>query len=392
MSGALMFGASALALAVVVRRQYLLWSAARAIFLGLLALSLPPSAGLLFSDPENAKTTGLIAGDLAIAMLGPMLATYIEPAVKAPRLRTFLWSLLPMAGGLALAAAFAIKSAFLGQLHAALMVTMLLMLTAGLGVAMAKGSRAAIFQTVAWLPAIAISFVAVYHVVVLHERLPFFAQIMLSAFLFEIVVTSVGIGDGFMTITRERDEAVAGVREATRASYLDPLTGIANRRGLAQRFQDTRHGRPLGIAIIDCDHFKRINDNYGHDAGDDVLVAVAEGLKGDDQFVGRLGGEEFVAMFYDTDWHRSAEETRKRLSLFVRSQVQHLPFPVTASAGLATVNPDDTLESVIKRADHALYAAKNAGRNTSLYWHRDEPAPLKPASMTRRNRSAYAPG
>jgi diguanylate cyclase (GGDEF)-like protein len=120
--------------------------------------------------------------------------------------------------------------------------------------------------------------------------------------------------------------------------------------------------------VIDCDHFKRINDMFGHDVGDEVLIAVAEGLKHDNVFPARQGGEEFVVLLYGDDWQRLAETVRRRITISVLELVPEVPFPVTASAGLTQVGEQDTLDSAVKRGDDALYAAKDAGRDTLLLW------------------------
>nr|WP_247711024.1 GGDEF domain-containing protein [Qipengyuania vesicularis] len=146
----------------------------------------------------------------------------------------------------------------------------------------------------------------------------------------------------------------------------DSLTDIANRRGLEQHFSDPVRRRPTGLALVDCDHFKRINDQFGHDVGDKVLCAVARGLEGDHIFAARLGGEEFVLLLYSKNWQEAAENARRRITQAVRDAVPELPYPITASAGLAALEATDSLASVMKRADRALYAAKEAGRNRSL--------------------------
>lgn len=366
MSCVLGFGASAVALALIMRRQYIGWIAARAFAVGLMGLTFPPAADWLFPTTEQFWIARLAATDLAIAVVGPLLATYIEPRIDAPRLRRFLWGVLP--AGLALTAATPLLagSPQLHWVHNVVVLGLVIMIVTGLVCALRLGSRSARYQAVAWLPAIATGFVALFFELVLIQPMPFYAEAMLAAFLFEFIVTAAGIGDGFVLINRKLDAAVAHVREATRASTLDPLTGIANRRGLAQRFADQAAGRPYGIAVIDCDHFKRINDNFGHDMGDDVLVAVAEALQGENLYVGRLGGEEFVALVYGEEWQAVAEAARERIVAGVRLRVARLAFPVTASAGLSRVHENDTLESAIKRADRALYAAKDAGRDRSL--------------------------
>lgn len=363
MSCVLGFGASAAALALILRRQYVAWMAARAVALGLLALTFPPVDGWLFATLDQFWIARLAATDLAIAVVGPLLATYIEPAIKAPLLRRFLWSLLPLGLGLAAATPVLAQTPQLHWVHNVFVLAMVLMVVFGLAAAIRLGSRTARYQTVAWLPAIAAGFIALYFELVLMRAMPFYAEAMLAAFLFEFVMTAAGIGDGVVVIQRKLALAAAHVREATRVSTLDPLTGIANRRGLATRFADPDLRRPVAVAVIDCDHFKRINDNFGHDVGDDVLVAVAEALRGDDIFVGRLGGEEFVALIYGADWETLAEDARRRVSIGVRLRVPQLGVRVTASAGLSLVRDEDTLRTVINRADRALYAAKDAGRD-----------------------------
>jgi two-component system cell cycle response regulator len=129
----------------------------------------------------------------------------------------------------------------------------------------------------------------------------------------------------------------------------DPLTGLFNRRYVLTRLGGRisgarRHGRPLSIVMIDLDHFKRINDAYGHDAGDTMLVEVTgtlrERLRAEDE-LGRLGGEEFLALLPDSDEHAAA----------------------TVAEGLRAGVGEDA-DQLIKRADIALFEAKDSGRNT----------------------------
>jgi diguanylate cyclase (GGDEF)-like protein len=357
------FGATAVVFAWIMRRQSIAWMAARALAIGLLALTFPPAGPWLFPDPHDATIARLAATDLVIAVVGPLLATYIEPAIKAPRLRAALWSGLPL--GLALAASTPLAVAYpaVNWLHHILILLLVTGVVVALGLALRLGSRTARYQAIAWAPTILTGFLALYHELVLFSPMPFYAEAMLASFLFEFVVTAAGIGHGFVLTDRELVQAVRNVDEATRVSTLDPLTGIANRRGLATRFSDPELRRPVALAVIDCDHFKRINDNFGHDLGDDVLVAVADALRGDELFVGRLGGEEFVALIYGADWQTLAEEARRRVSVGVRLRLPQLGVRVTASAGVAVIRDEDTLRTAIKRADRALYAAKDAGRD-----------------------------
>jgi two-component system cell cycle response regulator len=147
----------------------------------------------------------------------------------------------------------------------------------------------------------------------------------------------------------------------------DALTGLSNRRAILTQLGGMvsaarRHGHPFSIAVLDLDHFKRINDSHGHKAGDAVLVAAAHAigthLRAEDQ-LGRLGGEEFLVLLPDTDAHAAhhvAEKLRAEVA-GVRSEA-----PITVSIGVATWD-GEAPEDLLHRADEALYAAKDAGRD-----------------------------
>ena len=151
----------------------------------------------------------------------------------------------------------------------------------------------------------------------------------------------------------------------------DPLTGVLNRRGFdifyaKQRVQLGRDGRPLSLMSIDLDHFKAINDRYGHVMGDRVLVQIAsvigQALRESD-YVARFGGEEFVVLLPDAEVPRAmmvAERIRDALRTGWDDQ---LP-PCTVSIGIGThVSREESLDSLLARTDAALYRAKQNGRD-----------------------------
>ncbi|WP_230768904.1 GGDEF domain-containing protein [Sphingomonas sp. Leaf4] len=150
-------------------------------------------------------------------------------------------------------------------------------------------------------------------------------------------------------------------------SETDPLTGLANRRGLerrAARLFDPAARSPVAAIVFDLDHFKRINDGYGHATGDAVLRAFAHVLRTalpPDALVARLGGEEFVALL-DRTTLRGAWLSAQAVRGAMPAMGAHLP-AVTVSAGLAERESGDTLERLLERADGWTYAAKRAGRN-----------------------------
>lgn len=156
-------------------------------------------------------------------------------------------------------------------------------------------------------------------------------------------------------------------------THMDPLTKIPNRIAYNERIEQEyqrwlRTKSPLCMAVIDIDHFKSINDKYGHAAGDKTLLVIAKQLKSKlrkTDFLARWGGEEFVILFPDselTDLIEPLEEIRKKLES-LPFKFKHEPVTITASFGLAEFAGEDSVESVFERADKHLYSAKNNGRN-----------------------------
>lgn len=168
-------------------------------------------------------------------------------------------------------------------------------------------------------------------------------------------------------------EALHRIREL--ATH-DELTGLINRRRMLELMHTEKHrtvrsGRGFCLAMIDIDHFKRVNDRLGHGAGDEVLAQVARtiaaGLRETD-IVARWGGEEFLVMFTDTD-----EDMAEKVLVRIQAALAQTPVTeidpslrVTFSAGVGNHLRDETLTRTIDRADRALYAAKAAGRNRVL--------------------------
>jgi diguanylate cyclase (GGDEF)-like protein len=169
-------------------------------------------------------------------------------------------------------------------------------------------------------------------------------------------------------------DLVAEQIEFRRAATLDSLTGALQRMAfLAEAGRDIalarRSGRPLSCLMIDADHFKTINDTFGHAAGDTVLghiVAECREVLREADYIGRLGGEEFGVMLPDADLEHAcaiAERVRRRVA-GRPIQVGGDMIAATISVGVTVLGPSDTLVSgLLDRADHALYEAKLGGRN-----------------------------
>lgn len=165
-------------------------------------------------------------------------------------------------------------------------------------------------------------------------------------------------------------ELVEKNRELEILSVTDKLTGLANRRKLDQVLDEElirarRYGVVFSVLVLDLDHFKRVNDVHGHVAGDRVLEAVARILRQntrDSDVVARMGGEEFVVVCPHSSLERGCLVAEK-----IRSAVETHDFSgigrVTASVGVAMFQQDDSIASLLTRADAAAYRAKGAGRN-----------------------------
>jgi diguanylate cyclase len=163
------------------------------------------------------------------------------------------------------------------------------------------------------------------------------------------------------------------LEEQRQKALIDPLTGLPNRAAWSERLEHEiqqwqQHGNTLSLAMLDLDHFKRINDSYGHLAGDKVLKIIAtvlrKRLRGSD-FIARFGGEEFVLLLPATPPAVGA-----KLLETLRAAIEACPFhfkgervTITISMGLASFRVREHSDLVLKRADQALYRAKNAGRN-----------------------------
>jgi diguanylate cyclase (GGDEF)-like protein len=159
----------------------------------------------------------------------------------------------------------------------------------------------------------------------------------------------------------------------------DGLTSVYNKRALiehANRKLKTaaRYRRPMSVLVCDIDHFKRVNDTYGHDVGDVVIKGLADLLKRvkrDTDIVGRFGGEEFVLVCEETD-ERGGQQLAERIRVELEATRFHTelgPLSVTASVGVAPFPmAGDSWEALFKATDEALYVSKRGGRNRVTVW------------------------
>jgi len=191
------------------------------------------------------------------------------------------------------------------------------------------------------------------------------------------------------------------LRKLKTAASRDPLTSVANRGELETRlllllteFSETSHAEPFSVMFLDVDRFKEINDTFGHTVGDRVLVEVSRLIQSETysgELLGRYGGDEFVILCPDTDLeqaHQRAERLRKAL-LGIRIEGMR-DYRLTVSFGVTQVEAGDSVESILRRADKALYRAKESGRNRSCVLssatleHGDDPDGRRPEPFVRK--------
>ena len=173
---------------------------------------------------------------------------------------------------------------------------------------------------------------------------------------------------GYLLLSREK---LGG--ELARLEVLDAATGVPNRRGFYQALAPwmalaRRPGLPTALVVLNIDHFKRVNDSYGHPVGDAVLKTIVDTCRQqlrDSDLMGRLGGAEFAIQLPRTtlaDALMVAERIRAAVEV-LPVKTERAVLQLTASLGVTTIRAEDSTVSLFKRADEALQAAKQAGRN-----------------------------
>jgi diguanylate cyclase (GGDEF)-like protein len=174
---------------------------------------------------------------------------------------------------------------------------------------------------------------------------------------------------------RLQEQAVEIAAHISR-SLTDPLTGLPNRREFNDRLEErmgawNRRREVFSLLLVDVDYFKKLNDQHGHLAGDQVLSALGAALRGAirrEDAIARYGGEEFAILLPNTTAEQAALVAQKVREAAARAVVHHnrQSIAVTVSGGIAAIQPSERMEALIQRADAALYAAKAAGRNCAF--------------------------
>ncbi len=350
-----------------LREPFVLWHSALTFSLLMTILVTSGLAVMLFDPPAMTLSwmTTVIFG-MTIASGAMFTYSFVEPGLMHPLLRRVLPYCAAWAIALSLFHAvfpFVARpiqsSAYTAAFAPILAVFILSMIDA-----LRRGSRAARFQAFGYAPMVVVGLTRLVTGVVpwLHSTdatLLFYIGCMC-----EVVFTTLGVAERFVTMKRERDGARNEAELLERLSETDPLTGLLNRRAIELQFAQLRTEGFAALAVIDIDHFKAINDVSGHSVGDEVLKAVANALQpGPSVRAYRLGGEEFVLLLRGDDADTQAELRRQAIPAIVARTVPGLKRPVTASMGVTGIVGDEDFTTLYERADKLLYEAKSAGRN-----------------------------
>lgn len=355
----------------VLRETFLAWHIAMAASFGLLLSVRSGIINALLDISIETWRVLLIMG-LTVSMGSAMMfmRSFIEPGkLSGWALRAIPWIAV---GSIILTGLHALSIPALRgvstTLHMIGVMVPYLMLTFVILQAAWRRSRAGLYVFIGWLPLMTSSWGGILTNFMPGVR----PDDMLTAFyigmLTEMIATAMGVGDRFMTLKRERDVALAEVTELDELSNSDPLTGLLNRRAIDARFDELRAEGYDTFALVDLDHFKRVNDSHGHETGDAVLKTVASVLgQASDSLAFRMGGEEFLLLMRGEQSDARAEAMRQSIPVRIAREVDGLDHMVTASVGLVVVPqgtlPNSGFADIYRHADRLLYEAKETGRN-----------------------------
>lgn len=353
-----------------LQERFLLWHSAFALSLSLHIAGSGPLMTIVPLDVREAYVVHETSFALAILAAVMFLRSILEPGVVPRSLRRALgfcgilliMLLIYRLGFPEVFRPQATAIYFLGYLP--VLVTIVL----ALGVAAWRGSRAAKIQLLAWAPIALLGSARLVAMIFDQGAYIDGSQFLWGAAAFDVLVTALGVIDRVMLMRYERDAAVRTAEEMSRIASRDALTGLLNRRALDQNFETLRNSGFSVFCVLDIDWFKSINDEFGHQTGDQVLVSVARALAEDGSTLAfRVGGEEFVLLIQGADARETAERQRERIASQVAADLPKLGREVTASMGLVEVSDNPALvvalSDIYEFADQLLYQAKASGRN-----------------------------
>lgn len=355
-------------LALMLRDATFAWYAGYVIFYGIIQ---GIQTGYVFHPMEwiwlagTASLIGPAAALLSMAFAAAFVARFCELERVSPPLHACALALamgMPPLVVMRISHVDALVAASRALLYPVLIIGAILLLCAGL-VAAWRGSRPARYFLLGFTPLLAFTAMNSAQASGVLPGMDWLGDAALVAGAFQAIVLALGLADRALAMRHDTDV----VREL---ADVDALTQVFNRRAWDERLQIVLAAghEPVALLFLDLDHFKTLNDCLGHRAGDAALLAVANALRHElrpQDLLGRYGGEEFVAVLRDV---AQAQAVQVAIRLCRRIYRLDIPLdgsgrPLTVSVGIAMRRTDDTPESLVERADQAMYRAKLEGRN-----------------------------
>lgn len=359
-----LFGLGGLGFALATRDRLYAYFAMHALAVGALALTFPPVSPAADAVEPWHVACRMAAEGLVVATIGLGLRHLLAPCLSGG-LKWGIRAVFPI--GL-IASASSICSLFnidTGAIYGFVMLIVIAVIVTGLVVGIARGYWEAMWVAIALTPLLAVGATASAMEAFALGSMQTYAEGMLTGFAFELLCASGLLAAHFNRTLNERDTARAEAIAARIISEIDPLTGIANRRAFDAELHARPHERYTALALIDCDHFKRVNDRFGHAIGDAVLQSIARCLAWAPGKAMRIGGEEFAIFLTGSEWQRELELLREMIPF--QTNQANAQFQdsqgVTISIGAVELLEGMPAETALVLADDALYRAKHQGRN-----------------------------
>jgi len=374
-----------------MRYNFMLW---HSVMIGATVCYTFSSSGLIFLFfPETSLITKMLLNYWSLAIGvgagGFFLLRFIEPGKIASWLQVLITatamlpvfvtaSFLQMDGGYSMDAR--------NYYHASFLPVFFVVLYA-MGHALRRGSRAIWFQIAGWTPIILFSFDRVARGMDLYIGWPILDYGLYFTLVLETIILALGVANRILRLRQRHEHILREQVELTMLADTDGLTMMHNRRAFEREFESNQHDyRYSHLAIIDIDFFKRVNDRYGHEIGDQVLRVVGKTLSATPHFAARIGGEEFTLLMQMESRDRRKAYPANALTeicdILIRAvhhEVPEIQETVTFSVGVASISARASLRNVMATADRRLYDAKHNGRNQIVWIDISVKKPAKPA-------------
>ncbi|WP_417623012.1 diguanylate cyclase [Parasphingorhabdus sp.] len=362
-----------------LRYNFMLW---HSVMICMIVAYTFSSSGLIFLIfPEISLTTKMLINywtiAIGVAASGCFLLRFVEPGKIATWLQItlFLAAMLPVfvsASVLQLDGGYSMHAR--NYYHASFLPAFCIVFYT-MGHALRRGSKAIWFQIAGWTPIVFFGLDRVARGMDLYIGWPMLDYGLYFALVMETIILALGVAHRILRLRQKHETTLNKQVELTLLADTDGLTKMSNRRSFEREFRRNQRDHQYShLALFDIDFFKRVNDRYGHDVGDEVLRVVGRQLDATSHFAARIGGEEFTLLMrkdsrQNREKYRATELNKicETLIKTVHDQVPEIREPVTFSVGVASISGHTSLRNVMATADRRLYDAKNNGRN-QIVW------------------------